>query len=335
MQPPKSDPDLPLVTVVAAFHVPAPALVRRQIASIVGQTGVRLNLVGVLDGAETASDAGLTGSLRQEGFDIIVNDEARGVRAAFEAGLRHAISRAAGPGYFAYSDQDDVWHLDKLAKSVAELRTNAAQMVYCDARVVDAEGHVIATSLHDYEARQEPADLLQHLLLNAVSGMTAVFTEPAARLAAAMMRGNQTVLLHDHITAVAAASLGAVVRLPEPLVDYVQHESNQLGAMPRAPAWRRRGLGVGHLSAYRTTSAAIFNERRLVAAALAREGQLPRPLSTMFLIHRPSFASFEATYLAAIAALLKQGQRRRAMLCLRLMDAAFSAWIRQRQQAIA
>ncbi|WP_373506288.1 glycosyltransferase [Aestuariivirga sp.] len=317
---------LPRVAVIAAFHEAGRDLVERQVDSLLRQQGVALRLIGVLDGAKTAQDRELTGYLERSGFILIRNDTPLGAGAAFARGLAFAIETSEGEEWFSYCDQDDVWHAGKLARSLACLQETSAQLVHCDARVIDEEGRVIAPSLHRYERRQEPEDLHQHLLLNAVTGMTSLFTAQTARLAVRLIEANTTSILHDHVTAAAAASLGRVEFLPEPLVDYIQHDRNQVGANAYDPSARRRSFGLRHLRAYRAKSCRMFEERRAVAAALAREGALPQPLATMFVIQRTGLARLAATYIRAIARLLAHGQRRRAMLCIRMMDAAIMMW---------
>lgn len=320
---------LPLAAVVMAVHKPVIKQLSRQVASLLAQDGVRLGLVAVLDGAETAGDAELRRMLEQAGFAILVNEEALGAPRAFAAGLTHALETFTGECLFAYCDQDDVWRPQKLSRLSALRALTRAELVHCDARVVDDEGRLIAASLHDFESREEPRDLLQHLLLNGVTGMTALFTRRTAMLATALIGANTTSLLHDHLTALAAASLGATARLAEPLVDYVQHAGNSLGAKPHLRAWQHRTLGVGPLSLYRATSKEMFAERRSVARMLAREGVLPPKLEAMFLTRRPGFFAFEDAYISSIAGLLRQGQFRRAMLCVRMWDAAFSCWVKR------
>ncbi len=95
-----------------------------------------------------------------------------------------ACCREAGESdFFAYCDQDDVWHPAKLSRLAGFLIETKSELVYCDARVVDEQGQTIAPSLHQFESRDVPHGLLQHLLLNAVSGMTALFTRRTAELA--------------------------------------------------------------------------------------------------------------------------------------------------------
>lgn len=321
----------PAVHVVMALHKPVMAQLEAQVASVLAQEGVRLAVTAVLDGAETAGDSELRLFMEAAGFAIVTIGEAVGARAAFAEGLNAALGTAEEGAVFAYCDQDDVWHMEKLARLASYIAETRSELVYCDARVVAEDGRLIAPSLHHFESREEPEDLLQHLLLNAVSGMTAVFTRHTAELAVPLMRScDDNSLLHDHLTALAAASLGQTRYLPETLVDYVQHASNSLGARPHVRAWKKRTLGVGSLSLYRATSKEMFAERRSAAEVLARTGVLPRKLEAMFLTRWPGFFEFEAAYIGSILALLRQRQYRRAMLCVRMWDAAFSAWVKFR-----
>jgi hypothetical protein len=316
--------ELPRVTVVAAFHRPALDLALGQIRSLQRQSGVALRLIGVIDGAETAADARLGALLEDGGFEVIVNREALGAALSFAAGLGRGLSQSGRDELFAYCDQDDLWHPEKLARSARRLRERQAQLVHCDARVVDDAGRVIARSLHAYESRQEPQDLLQHLLLNSVTGMTAVFTAQTAELALRLIRGSRSGLLHDHLTAIAAAILGEVVHLDEPLVDYVQHSGNQIGARPRRPVRWRRAVGLAALRAYRETSSRMFAERRDAARALDLEGLLPARIAALFVVQRSGAARVAAAYAAAVFSLLRARQYRRAMLCARMLDGALS-----------
>lgn len=318
---------MPSVCVVVAVHKPSLPLLGKQIDSLAAQAGVKLSLVAVIDGADTARDGALMALLRGAGAAIVINDVAQGARRSFAEGLRRAIARSPGDaGYFAYCDQDDVWHPEKLSRSIAVLRDQGAALVHCDARVLDEKGSVIAPSLFRFEARQESTDLLGTLLLNSVTGMTAVFPARTARTALTVLDRYQGPLLHDHVTAAVAASIGRIVFIDEALVDYVQHGANQIGAKRPRPALRSRAVGLSHLSAYRATSSEIFEERRALASVLAQEDLLPQDIGAMFLIgQRPRIAGFVTTYMRAVRQLLGAGQFHRVRLAARMMDAGLRA----------
>lgn len=314
----------PDVTVIVAFHKPTLSAAARQIESLSRQSNVALSIVAVLDGAETATDEELGLLLERHGCRAVALHEQHGVRRAFAAGLAVALSEHTGPGrLFGYCDQDDVWHPAKLEKTCAVLSAHGAALAHCDATITDEEGQLTAPSLQAYESRREPGDLFGMLLLNTVTGMTAVFTRKTAEVASRLCNGFSGKLLHDHLTGIAAASLGRVIFTGEALVDYVQHAGNQVGARPHI-AWRSRALGIGHFAAYRRTSAALFHERRGAALLLSGEGLLPWSLRAMFVTGRRSnVLALMLGYGIAIIKLLLTGDRRRAMLALRMFDAGF------------
>ena len=322
---------LPRAVVVVAFHRPDHRLARRLIGSLLSQSGVEVGVVAVLDGEATRGDRALAALLDDRRIVVVGSEAALGVRGAFAHGLQRALALNLDERTcFAYADQDDDWHPDKLARCLARLRDTSARLVHCDARVTDEAGQEIAPRLHAFEERQNADTLLEALLLNAVSGMTALFDQATARLTCRLMDGLDSELLHDHVTAVAAASLGPVVFLPEVLVDYVQHGGNTLGAkaLLHRP-WYRRAMTARDLVTYRRTSRGIFEERRPLARALRKEGLLPRDLAHMFLVGEPppSLPHLVLRYWMAMLRLFLHGQSRRGFLCFRAMD---GAWQRRR-----
>ena len=309
--------------VIIAFHKPGIAMARRQIASLVAQQDVALSVTAVFDGAETANDPELRAMTAAAGFLPVVNDRALGVRGAFARGLSAALETAESGAVFAYADQDDHWHPGKLARSIARLDATDAALVHCDARVLADDGSLIAASLHRYESRRNSNSLAGTLILNAVTGMTAVFTAEAARRALRLMERYGGTMLHDHLTAIAAASTGALAFLDEPLVDYMQHGANQLGAKVHRSMFRRRGIGTTHLAAYRGTSAAMFEDRRSVAKLLQEDGLLPPHLAAMFGCGAFGRLHTLAACLSVWSGFVAAGDFRRAMLTLRMCDARF------------
>ena len=314
----------PHVAVIAAFYKPRLATAARQLSSLRSQTDVRVSIVAVLDGDETSNDRELRALLFRHDCHLVALPHRHGIRKAFAAGLEAALVRFPKNGcLFAYCDQDDVWDSTKLSRTSRAVTTPGVTLAHCDARITDEEGNLIAPSLHRYESRREPSDLLGMLLLNSVTGMTAVFTRAVAEVAVKLCVKFEGAMLHDHITAIAAASLGRIACVDEPLADYVQHGANQIGARPHF-AWRSRALGIGHLSAYRHSSVVMFHERRGAALLLAALGLLPWNLRAIFVTDaRPNVLALVAGCDAAMIKLLLAGDGRRAMLALRMLDAGF------------
>lgn len=307
-----------------AIHKPPLNSLALQIRSITAQRGVSVTCFAVLDGAETAETPGVVQLVEEAGFRAIVNPSPLGVRGAFTRGLQAALAADLPHGtLFSFADQDDVWSPVKLAHSAAMLAERDAALVHCDARVIGPGGTEIAPSLHRFERRSEAPTFFGAMLLNAVTGMTAVFSRRTAEAAARVLARYSGPLLHDHVTAIAAAALGPVLRLDQALVDYRQHEHNHLGARPLRAVLRKRGIGVEPFGHYRQTSVAIFRVRRALAECLDAECLLTERLRTMFLLGAERRAAdVLAAYTYECGRLFFRGEMRRWELSLRMADTA-------------
>ena len=158
--------------------------------------------------------------------------------------------------YYMFADQDDVWHPDKVEKTLAAMREaeeaaasgdaeaavseddekaeNSActvpLLVHCDMRVVDEEEQEIAPSYVKYQQMSpERCRLNQLLVQNNVTGGAMMMNEALVRLILSRPLPRHAVM-HDHWIALAAAAFGKVIFLDEALYDYRQHGSNVLGA---------------------------------------------------------------------------------------------------------
>lgn len=167
-----------------------------------------------------------------ESVELVVfrNSPALGVTRNFEQAVR-----ACTHELIALSDQDDVWHPGRLARMAA--RFEAAPellLLHTDARLVDAELAPLGTSLfHALEVR--PAELAAiangnafDVLLrrNLVTGATTMFRKELLAFALPFPEG----WVHDEWLGAVAAATGRADVLAEPLIDYRQHASNQIGA---------------------------------------------------------------------------------------------------------
>ena len=163
-------------------------------------------------------------------LDVFQNSPALGVTRNFEQAVRACTHELV-----ALSDQDDVWHPGRLARMAARFETEPELLLlHTDARLVDAELAPLGTSLfHALEVR--PAELAAiasgnafDVLLrrNLVTGATTMFRKELLEFALPFPEG----WVHDEWLGAVAAATGRVDVLAEPLIDYRQHASNQIGA---------------------------------------------------------------------------------------------------------
>lgn len=200
-----------------------------QLDSILNQTHVPDEIVVRDDGStdrtleilnEYATDA-------PELFDIEQHAENTGVAKNFESAIR-----ACTGDYIALSDQDDVWHEEKLARQLAALSESDAALACHNSTLVtdsmDPIGDLWADLIPAYipESETRPTDTFRQLVRrNFVQGATvlldAEYVDEILPLPAAWH--------HDYYLAIQACLRGGIIVLDDELLSYRQHEQQEVG----------------------------------------------------------------------------------------------------------
>lgn len=144
-------------------------------------------------------------------------------------------ARACRGDLIALCDQDDVWHADRLRRLAAPfVQRPGLLLLHSDARLVDVRGVSLGGSLfHALEVQRFELAWIHggkafevFLRRNLVTGATTMFRR--ALLAHAVPFPVEWV--HDEWLAIIAAAVGDVDVIEEALIDYRQHDANQIGA---------------------------------------------------------------------------------------------------------
>ncbi|NNJ68869.1 MAG: glycosyltransferase [Boseongicola sp.] len=253
----QSGSDFSPVTVVMAIYNPTPAHLTEQLQSLREQTYPIARLVAVI--ADRSSVALVRDATADAGWsvDYVVPENETSSYRSFELGLKRALEVSAPNALFSLCDQDDVWHPDKIEKSVTELARTGASLVHTDARVIK-DGSVTAGSLFKQEKRVNDDGARALLRRNSVTGMTTLFTREVAQASVPFPAQSAMFFHHDLWLALIAAVLRGITRLKIPLVDYRQHDANVVGAVGGAQstpglftrAWVRHWLGSYSIAVY-------------------------------------------------------------------------------------
>ena len=240
----------PLVSVALGTHNGSRHLLE-QLASILAQTvpvdEIVLSDDDSRDGtvelasrrmAEHWADGGTT-TLR-----VIRNAKALGVTANFE----QALLGTSGE-YLVLCDQDDVWHPDRVARSLERFASQQdLLLVASDARLIDDDGTPLGHALFEaigidarLARRLQGGDAFGELLRrNLVTGATVMLRRRLLEQATPFPDS----WVHDEWLAIVAALHRGVGVIHEPLIDYRQHASNQIGAAKITARARIRRLTV-------------------------------------------------------------------------------------------
>lgn len=177
--------------------------------------------------------------------------------------------------YLMFADQDDLWHPEKVARSLDAIRSHergGAQpvLVHTDLAVVGAALEPIAPSFWAYAGLDpRPRSFRATVLHNTVTGNT-VLLNRALRTQIGSIDPRAS--MHDWWVACGAAAFGTSVAVDAALVSYRQHGANSVGARARLGsgdrplrmairgAWGRRGR-VRRDLAHAARQAAALDER--------------------------------------------------------------------------
>jgi hypothetical protein len=217
----------------------------------------------------------------------------------------------------ALCDQDDRWASSKLAVLEAELAARDVTLAFCDADVVDEDGHPTGPTLWaelGFSRRQRdslvsgpPGPILRHAV---ASGCTSVVRREVLDVALpfpAVLDLVAEPVLHDRWLSLVAGCAGRVVPIAHPLVEYRAHPGQAVGAR-WVPA--RRELGAQARRSVADVRARAEARLRVLDALQDRLDQLP---------DQPSVAVLEQLddlrrHLAVRAGLGARGARLRPVL---------------------
>ena len=146
----------------------------------------------------------------------------------------HLLRAFQDAPYIMFCDQDDVWHPDKVRKTLGKMQETEADpqtpvLVHTDLRVVDRDLNEISPSFCSLSGFRGDRLAFHHLLMqNVVTGCTVMVNSALAKLASgATVQG---ILMHDWFLALLASACGRIGFLNEATIDYRQHGKNTVGA---------------------------------------------------------------------------------------------------------
>ena len=144
-----------------------------------------------------------------------------------EAGLQSEAE------YFFFSDQDDLWHPEKIAQQlqVIESMDNTRPcLAHHDLEVVDDKLNLLhASFFHRMRLRPNEATFSSLLGRNEITGGTMVCNRKLLEYASPIP---EHVIIHDWWLALICAATGNMKAIDAKLIKYRQHSNNEIGAKP-------------------------------------------------------------------------------------------------------
>jgi glycosyltransferase involved in cell wall biosynthesis len=214
------------------------AYLQQQLDSLLAQTRLPDEIVVSDDGSTDASQEILQAFAgRARGLGIALQLWSNPDNLGYVENFSRALQKATGDVLFL-CDQDDVWRPDKLELMAARFDNDPQlQLLHSDARLVDADGESLGCSLFD--ALQLALDEKQAIhdggafevvmRRSFVTGATAALRRELVEIALPVAQD----WIHDEWLTAVAAAFGRIDFIDEPLIDYRQHDANQIGMRRR------------------------------------------------------------------------------------------------------
>jgi glycosyltransferase involved in cell wall biosynthesis len=144
----------------------------------------------------------------------------------------YALAQATGE-FIALSDQDDIWHPDKIATMMEAFAADRkTTLVLSNGILIDAEGRLLTQRL--YEDDRFLSGVLANLVKNRYQGSTMVFRR---KILAAALPLPDGIPMHDSWIGMVNAIIGRTVYLPQLLLFYRRHNDN-MTSHRRGPLFR-------------------------------------------------------------------------------------------------
>ncbi|MBQ2917026.1 MAG: glycosyltransferase [Clostridia bacterium] len=197
---------------------------RKQIESIIKQTHNKLHIYISDDKSPDENVAKILQEYAQkdERIKLYIQPKNLGYNKNFEFLLKQSTAN-----YIMFSDHDDIWYLDKVEKSLQNIKEENVDMVYCNCRQINENGVVLQDNYFKYKN----VPLIKNKDKLSISrcvgiGCSQIITKEVKEK---MLPFKKEVIAHDWLAAFIASEGKGIKYIEELLFDYRLHNTNVFG----------------------------------------------------------------------------------------------------------
>jgi glycosyltransferase involved in cell wall biosynthesis len=204
--------NLPLVSIALCTYN-GEKFISQQLESILKQSYPNIEIV-VVDDCSTDNTFSILEDYadKNDKIKLTRNDKNLGFIGNFEKALR--LSQGT---YIAFSDQDDVWDVEKIKTQVENIEGN--KLIYHDSVFIDSEGNSLKTRISDLKKMYEGGDPRAFLFNNCVSGHSILMEKSLVD----EILPFPVDIFYDWWIAFVALNKGSIKFLPKTFVSYRKH----------------------------------------------------------------------------------------------------------------
>ena len=213
-----------LVDILVTTYNTNEKYMRKQIESLLRQTYKNIQIYISDDHSSDWKVAKILEEYAQKDkrIKLFIQPENLGYNRNFEFLLQQSTAE-----YIMFSDHDDIWHKDKVEKSLKKLKEENVDMVYCNCRQVDEKDMVLQDDYFKYKN----VPLVNKKSKLAISrcvgiGCSQIITKYVKNK---MIPFKKEVIAHDWLAAFIANEGKGMCYIEEPLFDYRLHNANVFG----------------------------------------------------------------------------------------------------------
>ena len=213
-----------LVDILVTTYNTNEKYLKRQIESILKQTYENIKIYISDDNSPNPRVAEILKQYEKidERIKLFIQPKNLGYNKNFEFLLNQSKAN-----YIMFSDHDDIWHKEKVEKSLAKIKEKNVDMVYCNCRQIDEDGIV----LHDDYFKYKNVPLVDGKSKLAISrcvgiGCSQIITKSVKDK---MIPFKKNFVAHDWLAAFVANEGKGMSYIEEPLFDYRLHSTNVFG----------------------------------------------------------------------------------------------------------
>ena len=213
-----------LVDILVTTYNTEEKFLRKQIESILKQTYKNIKIYISDDKSTNTKIPEILKEYKEKDsrIELFIQTTNLGYNKNFEFLLKQSKAN-----YIMFSDHDDVWHKDKVEKSLKYIKEKNVDMVYCNCRQIDENGIVLQDDYFKYKN----VPLIRGKNKLAISrcsgiGCSQIITKEVKDK---MIPFKKSVIAHDWLAAFIANEGKGIDYVQEPLFDYRLHTNNVFG----------------------------------------------------------------------------------------------------------